>query len=147
MSRQQVVLLACLLLPQVGHSQCTAEPPPDARTFAHRHKVHNFNGEPPTWLEDKLALWSTSAGTTCFVLNTWSSNGHECGATGSLRLVEKGRYRFDAGVCSLNFAAQRDSFRLLAGDTWRRWGEGGVCPQKFECGMYGSVSSGLFVSQ
>jgi hypothetical protein len=140
------VWLPILLFAGSVSSQCTDEAPSDATTFVRKHEVHNFNAESPKWVEDELKLWSASTGEVCFTLRAMGANGHECGAEGSLDTVAKEHYRFSADVCSIDLRIQRGAIDLLVADTWRRLGEGGICPTRFQCGMYGAIDSGRFES-
>jgi hypothetical protein len=140
-----VVWLPILLFVSTVSGECSVQAPSDAATFVRKHEVHNFNGDAPGVLEDELRMWRSEAGETCFALRTLGPNGHECGAEGVLEVVAKERYRFGADVCSIDLSVQRGFIELVVAGTWRRTGEGGVCPKRFECGMFGSIGSGRFL--
>lgn len=148
MSRALVlVMLLTLMAQQTVLADCLSQPPSGEPQYVRKHKVYNFNGEPPSWLEDTLVLWKSNAGETCFALDTWGSNGHECGAQGVLDQISERNYRFNAGTCSINLALKGPSIDLVVAGTWRRSGAGGTCPPRFQCGMFGSVESGRFTQQ
>ena len=73
MSRRSPLLAAllALLIHEAVLADCSIEPPSDSPQYVHKHKVYNFNGEPPDWVEDNLVLWNPSSDETCFALNTW----------------------------------------------------------------------------
>jgi hypothetical protein len=145
MKRAFMVGLPILLFATSALGECAAEAPSDATTLVRRHEVRNFNGDAPVWLEDELEMWLTGAGEMCFTLRTVGPNAHECGAEGSLETVAKGHYRFGADVCVIDFSVQRGFIELRVADTWRRTGEGGICPKRFERGMFGAIHSGRFL--
>jgi hypothetical protein len=147
MSFAHLAWMPILLSMSAAYGECTLDAPAGALTFVHRHMVHNFNADPPDWMEDELKLWHSEAGDFCFVLSTLGPNGHQCGADGALEALGKERFRFSADVCSIEFSIQRSFIDLLVTDDWRRRGAGGVCPQRFECGMFGAVQSGRFLAQ
>ena len=118
--------------------------PADASAYGHKHKVYNFNGEPPEWSQDTLFVWTSAQGEQCFSLETSGINGHECGAKGKLEAAGPRRLRFNADVCSIEIKSVGRSLALSAGKGWARSGAGGNCPKRFGCGMYGSVESGTF---
>ena len=140
--------VACVLIllfaGAAAFGECAIEAPSDATVLVRRHEVHNFNGDPPYWLEDELRMWRTEGGEMCFTLTTFGPNGHGCGAEGLLETVAKQRYRFGADVCSIDFSVHQGFIDLQVTDSWKRTGEGGVCPKRFECGMFGAIHSGRF---
>jgi hypothetical protein len=141
-----VTFAIALALTDESIGQCGA-PPNDALGFVRKHKVPNFNGEPPELVEDTLLLWTMKDHGECFSLDTLASNSHECGTEGDLRTTDKNTYRFEAQECSITLQREGSSIKLIVGPMWRRSGTGGTCPARYKCGMYGSVESGTFVPQ
>lgn len=126
------------------HAECE-DAPKEAKTYVHKHKVYHFNGEDPSWEEDVLQIWTSASETRCFSVDTWGPNWHECGAHGVLEPISSNQYRFSAEECSIRLTENRRGIRLMAGKEWRRLGAGGSCPQRYSCGMYGSIESGNFL--
>jgi hypothetical protein len=118
--------------------------PQGVARYSRSHTVYHFNGEPPESTDDVLDIWDEGAGGACFELTTSGPNGHECGAAGRLTRDRQGVLSYGQGQCLLTIQRKPDSLALKASRAWRRWGAGGVCPQIYGCGMYGSIESGTF---
>ncbi len=48
-----IIVGIAVLAVQGAFAQC-GNPPSDALAYVSQHKVPNFNGEPPSWMEDTL---------------------------------------------------------------------------------------------
>jgi len=140
------------LIPTGGAAPC-GELSENARSYTRAHTVHHFNGDSPSKETDTLTLWTLSTGEYCFDLDTWGSNYHECGARGALKLLSPGKFlllspgKFLFALsenCTLTFEQKGDSILLRVSPGWRRLGEGSVCSQVAQCGMYGSIEPGKF---
>ena len=117
--------------------------PEGAETFVRDHKVYHFNGDPPSRVQDELALWKTKIGSTCFLLRTIGPNYHQCEVSSVVSAVRGNELEFKKGSCTLTFQKGARDVKLIASPGWERIGRGGVCP-KNSCGMYGEIESGTF---
>jgi hypothetical protein len=143
--RPITVVLSILTIAGYGHAfaGCADVPPATAQSFIRSHKVFHFNGEPPSRAQDELAVWETTAGTSCFLLNTLGPNYHECKALKEASTIRKNETVFKDGSCTLTFQKKGRIVKLIASHGWERMGRGGTCSQNY-CGMYGEIESGTF---
>ena len=142
------VIAAGLTILAIGASahasaaECGAAPN-TAELFVRSHKVHHFNGEPPSLVQDQLALWKTKDGASCFLLTTIGPNHHQCEVLSTASVIAENRLEYRQGNCLLTFEKGTQGIKLTASPGWERMGRGGVCT-KTNCGMYGEVESGAF---
>ena len=117
--------------------------PHQAETYVREHKAYHFNGDPPSVVEDELALWKAENGDSCFSLRTIGANYHECEVFGTASALGRNNFEFKNGTCTLAFERRGASVKVIASPGWERIGRGGVCP-KNSCGMFGEIESGTF---
>jgi hypothetical protein len=116
-------------------------PPDNARNFVRIHKVHHFNGDPPSRGTDTLAIWRPTADAQRFSLCTTGPNYHSCFVEGRLQPTASGEFLFQAGECQLILRQKGAALVLTSSSGWAR---SGACPRQFSCGMYGAVEPGNF---
>jgi hypothetical protein len=143
--RSIVLVFAITALSGYGHAfaGCADVPPASAQNFIRSHKVFHFNGEPPSRVQDELAVWETTAGTSCFLLNTLGPNYHECNVLKEASTIRANETEFKEDNCTLTFQKKGHIVKLIASHGWERMGRGGTCSQNY-CGMYGEIESGTF---
>ena len=120
-----------------------ADVPNDAAKFVRSHKVHHFNGDPPSIVEDELAIWQRTDGGTCFLLTTVGPNYHQCEVAGQASLTAPNKLQYREGNCTITLERAARTVGVAVSPGWQRMGEGGTCV-KTNCGMYGGISSGTF---
>ena len=126
-----------------GAAADCGDAPKGAQTFVRSHRVHNFNGEPPSNVDDELAIWQKQDGGNCVQLTTVGPNGHECDVLGSAFRIGRNKMEFRDASCTITFQKSGGTIAITVSLGWERLGRGGTCT-KNRCGMYGEVTSGTF---
>ena len=126
----------------IALSNC-ADVPNDAAKFVRSHKVHHFNGDPPSIVEDELTIWQRADGGSCFLLTTVGPNYHQCEVAGQASLACPNKLQYKEGTFTITLERAARTVGVAVSPGWQRMGEGGTCA-KTSCGMYGSISSGTF---
>ena len=134
------LLILGVVLSHSVRAECQS-PPDNARNFVRVHRVHHFNGDPPSSGADTLAIWRSSADVQRFSLCTTGPNYHSCFVQGDLQPAGSGEFLFQGSECKLTLRQKGAAFVLTSSPGWER---SGACVQQFSCGMYGTVEAGTF---
>ena len=76
MSFAHLAWMPILLSMSAAYGECTLDAPADALMFVHRHMIHNFNADPPDWMEDELSRAVNAASSpTAIAVLPWPDDG------------------------------------------------------------------------